>query len=156
LAGSKLNLSMPSIRASFEGTVGADGNSIAGTFTQGQARPLVFMRGVTAAPEVKRAKPSNIDGAWEGFIEVQNTKLNMVFHIVNTENGLTATSDVPAQHASGIPVTSVTRDGSTLKMEILAAGASFTGTISADRSTIAGTWSQNKAKLPLTLKRAKK
>jgi isocitrate dehydrogenase len=51
-------------------------------------------------------------------VEAGGTKLRIVFHITNTEEGLTATMDSPDQGANGIPVTTVTRNGQSLTMEL--------------------------------------
>ncbi|HEX3678085.1 MAG TPA: hypothetical protein VHU90_00035, partial [Galbitalea sp.] len=101
----------------------------------------------------KPGKPSDIDGAWQGGIETPQGTLRAVFRIVNTEDGLTATLDVPDQGAKGIPVTSVTRSGSSIKMELKGLGGGFVGKISTDLSTIDGTWTQGGNSAPLVLKR---
>jgi len=63
--------------------------------------------------------------------------------------------DSPDQGAKGIPVTAVTRTGSSLKLELKQIGGTFEGKISSDLATIEGTWSQPGGTLPLTLKRDK-
>jgi hypothetical protein len=82
-------------------------------------------------------------------------KLRLVFHITNTEDGLTATMDSPDQNANGLPVTSVTRDGASLKMELKQIAGGFEGKIAQDLTTIEGTWTQRGSPLPLVLKRVK-
>jgi hypothetical protein len=77
----------------------------------------------------------------------------MVFHIVNTEDGLTATADSPDQGAKGMAATSVTRNGSALKIEMKQLAGEFQGKIAADLSTIDGTWIQGGRSYPLVLKR---
>ncbi|MGC9996842.1 MAG: hypothetical protein ABSE79_16115 [Terriglobia bacterium] len=63
--------------------------------------------------------------------------------------------DSPDQGAFGIPVTSVTRSGSSLKLELEKIGGAFEGKISGDLATIDGTWTQGGGSFPLTLKREK-
>jgi fermentation-respiration switch protein FrsA (DUF1100 family) len=104
----------------------------------------------------KPAKPSqasDIDGSWIGSLDTGAMKLRIVIHIVNTEDGLTATMDSPDQGANGIPTTSVTRNGSNLKIEANRIGGSFDGTIAADLSSIDGKWTQGGGTIPLLLKR---
>jgi len=96
-------------------------------WAQGQATPLEFRRGVAAKAEHKPGKPSDIDGAWQGGIDIGQNSLRMIFHIVNTEDGLMATLDVPDQGAKDVPVTTVTRDGSALKLEMKGLGGGFEG-----------------------------
>jgi len=153
LTDSKLKFTVERLHADYEGSVNTERTVIAGTMTQGQAVPLEFRRGVVAKVEHKPGKPSDIDGDWKGGIPVGQDALKVVFHIVNTEDGLTATLDVPDQGAKGVPVTSVTRDGSTLKMDLKGLGGGFEGKISPDLSTIDGTWTQLGNSIPLVLKR---
>ncbi len=155
LADSKLNFTVPAVSGGYEGKVNAGGTAIAGTWTQGQPLPLEFRRGVAAKVEHKPGKPSDIDGAWQGGIDVGQNSLRMIFHIVNTEDGLMATLDVPDQGAKAVPVTTVTRDGSALKLEMKGLGGGFEGKVSPDLSTIDGTWTQVGNSLPLVLKRVK-
>jgi pimeloyl-ACP methyl ester carboxylesterase len=107
-----------------------------------------------AASEQKSVKPSDIDGAWAGALDTGSMKLRIVFHITTAEGGLTATMDSPDQGANGIPVTSVTRNDSTLKLELKQAGGAFEGKIDDTLTTIDGTWTQGGGSLPLILKRA--
>jgi fermentation-respiration switch protein FrsA (DUF1100 family) len=152
LKDSKLSLGVELVHGTYEGTVASDGGSIAGTWSQGQPLPLDFKR---STKEHKPAKPSDIDGAWMGTLEVGGgIKLRVVFHIINTENGLTATLDSPDQGMKGLPTTKVTRDGATLKIEIEKISGTFEGQIAADSSSIVGTFTQGGV-LPLVLHRLK-
>jgi hypothetical protein len=155
LQNSKLKLTVDAVRGTYDGTVNSDATAITGTWTQGQPLPLEFQRGKLQTPEHKAAKPSDIDGAWLGTIDMGTAKLRIVFHIVNTADGLTATADSPDQGAKGIPVTSVARNDSSLKLEMKGLGAVFDGKISPDLQTITGTFSQNGGNFPLVLSRVK-
>jgi uncharacterized protein len=155
---SKLNLGVDAVHGTYEGKVAADGKTISGTWTQGQTLPLDFKRAAVPVPakaEAKPAKPSDIDGAWMGTLDLGAAKLRVVFHIVNTEDGLTATLDSPDQGAKGIPATSITRNGTALKIEIKSIGGVFEGKTAADLSTIDGTFTQLGSPHPLVLKRVK-
>jgi fermentation-respiration switch protein FrsA (DUF1100 family) len=156
LKGSTLNLDVEIAHGTYEGKVAADGNTISGTWTQGQALPLEFKRATTPVKtEHNPAKPSDIDGAWMGTLDTGAIKLRVVFHIVNTEDGLSATMDSLDQGAMGIPTTSVTRGGSSLKIEVQKIGGVFEGKIAPDLSSIDGKWSQGGGTMPLVLKPAK-
>lgn len=156
LAGSKLNLDVAAVHGTYAGTVTLDGKTISGTWNQGNPLPLEFKRGTAPIKtEHKPAKPSEIDGTWMGSLATGAVKLRVVFHIVNTEDGLTATMDSPDQGVKGLPTTSVTRTGSLLKIEAKNLNGVFEGKISADLSSIDGSWAQNGATLPLNLKRTK-
>jgi fermentation-respiration switch protein FrsA (DUF1100 family) len=156
LKDSKLSLEVAAVHGTYEGKVAADGKTITGTWTQASALPLEFKR--AAAPtktEHKRAKPSDIDGAWMGTLDTGAMKLRVVFHIVNTEDGLTATMDSLDQGMKGMPITSVTHAGTTLKIEAKSMGGLFEGKIAADLSSIDGNWSQGGGTIPLVLKPVK-
>ena len=155
LKDSRLNLGVEMVHGTYEGKVAADSNTITGTWTQGVALPLEFKR--AAAPvktEHKAVSPSDIDGVWMGTLDTGAIKLRVAFHIVNTENGLTATLDSLDQSSMGM-ATSVTRDGSSLKIEVPIVHGNFEGKISADLSSIDGKWSQGGGTLPLLLKPVK-
>jgi hypothetical protein len=156
LKGSQLNFTVEAWHGSYEGKVNAAGTEIDGTWSQGQPLPLVFERATPPAKTThKPAKPSDIDGAWMGTLDAGVMKLRIVFHITNTEDGLTATMDSPDQNAKGLPVTSVTRDGASLKMELKQMAGEFDGKISIDLTTMEGTWTQRGNAFPLVLKRVK-
>lgn len=154
LVRGKLSLTSIDMHATYEGTVNADGSVLTGTWTQGAPLPLEFKRGIVKTDHAP-AKPSDIDGAWLGTLDTGTAKLRIVFHILMTADGLTATADSPDQNAKGIPVTTVTRDGATITFELKALGASFKGTIAPDLTSIDGTFSQGGGALPLLLKRLK-
>lgn len=170
---SKLNLDVAAVHGAYEGKLSADGKSIAGTWSQGMDLPLEFKRsGTTPAQpetktetkpvpknetntEIKPAKPSDIDGAWMGTLDTGSMKLRVVFHIVNTSEGLTATMDSLDQGMNGMAMSAVTRDGASLKIDAKKIGGRFEGKIAADLSSIDGKWSQGGGTLPLLLKPVK-
>jgi hypothetical protein len=155
LKDSKLTFNVDSIGGSYEGKVSADGAQVEGNWSQsGSTFPLDFKRvAVPIKTEHNPAKPSDIDGAWLGTIDTGAANLRIVFHITNTEDGLTATMESLDQGAKGIPVTAVTREGAALKLEMKQLGGGFEGKITPDLSTIDGTWTQGGGSVPLVLKR---
>lgn len=148
LKDSKLILEVAVIHATYDAKVSSDAKTISGTWSQGgQMFPLEFKPGVP--PPVK---PSDIDGSWMGTLDLGTVKLRVVFNIHTTPTGLMATLDSPDQGANGIPTSSVTRDGSSLKIEIKKIQGLFEGKIAADLSSIDGTFTQLGATHPLVLK----
>ncbi len=148
LKDSRLNLDVAVIHAIYEAKVSSDAKTISGTWSQGgQTFPLEFKPGLPAP-----VKPSDIDGSWMGTLDLGTVKLRVVFNIHNTPDGLMATLDSPDQGANGIPTSSVTRDGSSLKIEIKKIQGLFEGKIAADLSSIDGTFTQLGATHPLVLK----
>jgi hypothetical protein len=156
LADSNLNFSVLDVHGTYQGKINADATAIDGTWTQLQSLPLSFHRLLKPIKtEHKLAKPSDIDGAWWGTLENGAIPLRMVFHITNTEDGLVATADSPDQKVKGLPVTAVTRNGSSLKLEMKQLGGIYEGKLDASLSSIDGTWTQAGRILSLTLKRLK-
>jgi len=139
-----LTFASDAIHGTYEGKMNADGSAVDGTWTQGTPMPLAWRRAV---------KPSDIDGAWEGVLDV-GQKLRLVLHLTTTKDGLAATLDSPDQGAQGIGATAVKRDGSSLTVEMANIGAKYQGTIAKDYSSIEGTFSQGGGEFPLNLKRA--
>ena len=78
-----------------------------------------------------------------------------MFHIVNMEDGLSATLDSPDQGAKGVPVTSVSRTGSSLQIEMKALAAIFKGQIAPDLASIKGSLTQMGKDMPLLLTKDK-
>jgi len=154
LKDSKLAFSVDAAHISYEGTINKDGSEIDGTWTQGQPMELNFKRAAQQA-EAKPAVPSDIDGLWLGALDLGAMKLRIVFKIVNTAAGLTASMQSPDQSPAWIPVTSVTRNGNSITIAINPLGATFQGKIAADLSSINGTFTQRGQSLPLTIKRVK-
>jgi dienelactone hydrolase len=153
---SKLNLAVEIVHGTYEGKLAADGKSISGTWSQGQALPLDFKRATAPIKtEHKAAKPSDIDGAWMGTLDLGTVKLRVIFHISNTEDGLIATMDSPDQNVKGMPTTSVSRDGMSLRIESKNIGGVFEGKIATDLQSIDGTFTQMGAAHPLVLRRVK-
>jgi hypothetical protein len=154
LNSSTLKFTVAAANGTYEGKVATNGSSIDGIWTQGGPFPLKFERGSFKAVVHKPAKPTDIDGSWSGDLTTPQGNEHLVFHILNTADGLTATLQSGAKI---LPVTSVTRSAtgkvSVLKMEIKAIGASFEGTITPDLKQVLGYFTQGGMKQPIVLKR---
>ncbi|GMV06650.1 MAG: lipoprotein [Gemmatimonadota bacterium] len=98
--------------------------------------------------------PGAFKGTWEGQLDAGAVKLRLVFHVtVGADGTLGGTLDSPDQGAAGIPATSVSASGPTLTFAIAALGVRYVATLSSDGATLAGTFNQGGASLPLSLKR---
>ena len=100
-----------------------------------------------AAPSAAAQSP--VVGAWTG--EIVGAGLTVTFHVAEADGALSSTFDVPAQGALGVPTGETTFRADTLTVTIPAVGGQYQGAL-AD-GTIAGTWSQGGASLPLVLTR---
>jgi dipeptidyl aminopeptidase/acylaminoacyl peptidase len=76
-------------------------------------------------------------------------ELEIIFHISEADGAYSATLDVPAQGAAGIPVDAVTLEDKQLKLSLAQLQLSYKGTFSGE--TIEGTFEQGGMTLPLTL-----
>ena len=85
------------------------------------------------------------EGSWSGAIEVQGTKLTMVFHFTNEGCQL----DVPDQGARGIPATARLTELGATHIDVASIGASFEGFRVLDK--IVGTFTQHGVQFPMTL-----
>lgn len=84
-------------------------------------------------------------GTWSGKLDVQGTKLSLVFHL----DGENPTMDSPDQGAKGIPIQVSRPASNTIKVIIPSLGASYEGVWMIRQ--IVGTFTQMNASFPLTL-----
>jgi pimeloyl-ACP methyl ester carboxylesterase len=95
---------------------------------------------------------NGIEGDWQGALAAGPTSLHVVFHFTKSlDTAYSAMLEVVEQKAR-IPVDNVKVDGDSVRAEIKAVQGVFEGTLSADKSTLKGTWTQG-VSLPLELKR---
>jgi len=97
----------------------------------------------------------DISGDWQGTLQAGGAGLRIVLNIAKNADGWKATMFSIDQGADGIPVNSVTLQGSNVKFTIDALQGTYEGKISADGKSIEGTWTQG-APVPLLLYRSTK
>ena len=97
---------------------------------------------------------AQIEGYWEGQIDLGAQKLEMAFDIKTAKNGYSATLDVPAQGAFDIPVDEITFQDGQLQLKMNAMGASYSGALK--DSAIEGDFTQHGMTFPLNLAKAEK
>ncbi|MXV52405.1 alpha/beta fold hydrolase [Pedobacter sp. HMF7647] len=95
------------------------------------------------------ASAQDISGRWSGILEVQNTKLTVVFNISAAENGYATTMDSPDQGVTGIPATSTVFENSRLKIAVKNAGIEYEAELKENKLT--GIFRQGGLTLPLNL-----
>src|SRR5580692_1676875 len=105
-----------------------------------------------AALQGTALEAQNITGNWQGTLEVPQRKVRIVFKIALESDKLKATLYTVDQPSPPI-ATTITRDGSTVKMTIPGINGTYEGKLSGDGNSIAGTWTQG-APLALNLTRA--
>ena len=139
----------------FAGTVSKDGKSIAGDFSQGGVTLAFALTWKGEARRQDRAKSTpvtkDIEGSWEGALDVQATVLRLRLTLANTESGATGTLISLDQGGGEIAISSITQSAAHLQLNVGAIGATFEGDLKDGQIT--GTWSQGPATLPLVFKR---
>jgi bla regulator protein blaR1 len=116
---------------------------------------IVALALVSGGGSFSQAFAQNITGTWQGSLKAGAQELRTVFKISTTDaDKLAAVMYSIDQRSPAIPVTTLTRNGSTIKMTIAGLNGTYEGKLSADGNSIAGTWTQGGPALPLTLTRA--
>jgi uncharacterized protein (TIGR03435 family) len=117
---------------------------------------LVALAALIATPALRaqtaaHPAPGDLSGNWQGTLKV-GKDLRIIFNIYKGEkDGWSAKMYSIDQTPQPIPVTSVTRQGSAVKILVDMIGGSFEGTLSADGKSIDGSLTQRGHPLPLTL-----
>ncbi len=95
----------------------------------------------------------DLTGTWQGTLKAERD-LRIVLKISKGDNGaLKAVLHSIDQGGQGIPASSISLQGSTVKMSVEAIDGKYEGKLSEDATLITGTWTQGNP-LPLILKRA--
>ncbi len=116
----------------------------------------LFILSMTCLPILEsfaQAAPE-IEGAWEGKLNVGQTTLRLVFHFEKGAEGYSGSLDSPDQGAFGVPLGSVALEGNRVEATVPSLQGVYSGTLRADGSGIAGTWRQGASELPLLLVRS--
>src|SRR5215472_9430074 len=94
----------------------------------------------------------DISGDWQGTLKAGPREFRLIMKIEKGANGgwsgLLFSIDQVPDRGAGITANSVTLEGSTLKFTINAVRATYEGKVSADGTSIEGTWTQGQ-RLPL-------
>jgi len=117
------------------------------------ARPVIAVL-LAVLAGAGAADAQTIAGDWQGTLAAGGAEFRLVFHFTpDGTDGFAATLDSPDQGATGIPVASVSLANAALKVDLPQIMASYTGTVNAGTTAIAGTFSQGGMSFPLNLAR---
>jgi uncharacterized protein len=120
--------------------------------TAGPAR-FIGVLALLALSVLAQPAPTELVGDWQGALDANGTQLRLVFHVsLASEGKLAATLDSLDQGAKGIPVQSVTVDGSSIRFDVSVIAGVYEAKV-ADKNTMTGKWRQSGMELPLDLKR---
>lgn len=92
---------------------------------------------------------AQIAGDWKGSIDVMGQKLELIFHIEEENGKISATLDVPAQGATGLPLDKAEFSNPDVELAFTQAGLSYKGKL--NDQTIEGSFTQSGMDFPLTL-----
>lgn len=140
------------------GELSADGTTIAGDyFAEGNTLPFTMTRTGDAklqAPPRSAPISTLLEGTWEGMIETHGVEMHLLLKLANHADG-TSTGHVVNldQGALELPV-AVTQKGANVTLDISAVVSSYAGTLNADGTELAGTFTQGANSAPLTFRRA--
>ena len=149
LDGTALSFNVPSVHGTWKGAVSQDGESLLGTWDQGNATPLNFTR-ETFAPA---AKPSPVDGIWLGTLQAGPQSLRVQLHVRSDTAGREFCAlDSLDQHAMGLECANVVATGSDFSFDVPVVHGHWSGKLSTDGKTLAGIWNQG-SPLPLSFTR---
>jgi hypothetical protein len=91
---------------------------------------------------------------WQGSLSVNGTQLRLIFDICASDDGtLEASLDSPDQGVTGIPVAAVTLEDDSIRLELPAIGAAYSGRLADGKQAVQGEWRQSGRVLPLKLER---
>jgi hypothetical protein len=143
----------------FTGTLSPDGNSLTGELSIGGGFLNVNM---TRAGEPKIAPPPSdppipkeLEGTWNATFNAGGATLRLVLTLVNQPGGAATGRLVNLDEGNlSLPASRITPAAAGLTLDFQAVGASFTGTLSASHTELAGTYTQGQFSAPLTFRRA--
>lgn len=101
------------------------------------------------------AHTQNFEGSWSGQLDIQGTKLTIVFNIEKNEGRYSSTMDSPDQGAKGIPTDTTIIEGKNLTITAAQLALEFTGTLNEEKNEIKGMFKQGPMQLPLILSDSK-
>jgi len=140
----------------FDGKVSADGKTISGAFTQGEADQTFSLKrtgeAVIETPAKSTAVSKEMEGAWEGALDVNGNQLRLKLKMANQQDGSAGGTIISVdQNGAEIPITTITQKGSNLKLELKSINGAYDGDLT--EAALVGHWAQNGATFPLTFKR---
>ena len=139
--------------ATFTGTLAAGGQSIAGEAAQGgYSIPFTLTRTgdakIAAAPK-NAAIGKELEGTWQGALDVNGAQMRLVVKMANQPDG-TAAGTIVSPDGSNVEIPiGITQKAANVTIDVPSVGASFVGVLSG--ADLAGTWTQGPSSLPLTL-----
>ena len=118
---------------SYDATVSPSGAELTGVIKdQEESWPLNCKRLTWQVKTPKPAPPTPVDGDWAGIEDWGSSKVQKIFHISNTEDGLRAYLDVPKEQIKGALAHKVSYDQASRNISISFGQAVYSGQMTAD------------------------
>jgi CubicO group peptidase (beta-lactamase class C family) len=137
--GNNLSFRVTTVNGTWKGTVSADGTSLSGTWSQGRSLALNFTRDAFVLSE----KPSAVDGIWLGTVTAGSVSLRAQIKVKSDRSGREFCAfDSVDQGALDWECAKVSLNGSDFSFEVPKVGGRWSGKLSADQKTLAGSWTQ--------------
>ncbi len=101
-----------------------------------------------------RAVSKDLEGDWEGALQMPGRAFRILFHFRNQADGtVAATIDTPDTGAQGLPLNDVKQTGRNVEVGIRIAHATFQGTLNPLGSELNGQFAHEQNNVPLTLRK---
>jgi len=149
----KLIFEIASWNVHFEGEFSHQKRSIIGTFIEGSfVQTLTF----NFIEQSTSNQINDVVGDWHGEVISGETKpLNFILHVVNENGVLTATADSPDQGGYGMNIDTVALNHGVLIFDVKKADVNYTGTLTKDKQTLYGVFTQQGDQMGLTMTKQK-
>jgi hypothetical protein len=151
--GDKLIFEIDSWNVHFEGEFNQQKQEIIGTFIEGS-----FVQSLTFN-FIEQSISNHIDdvvGDWHGeVISGESKPLNFILHLTNEKGVLVATADSPDQGGYGMKIDSVVLSQGVLVFDVKKADVNYTGTLTKNKQTLYGIFTQQGDQKGLTMSKQK-
>jgi hypothetical protein len=140
----------------FHGTLSTDAKALSGDFLQGDASlPFALTRSGPAVIEQVPASTEvtkDLEGSWEGALDVDGTTLHLVVTLTNHAGGpATAVLVSVDQGGAMLPVTAVVQKDAHLTLQVRPVSGHYEADLADGKLT--GTWTQGARSWPLVMQR---
>ena len=143
--------------ARFDLTLGPDGKMKGTMANVRMSQPIEFTRTGEAKVELIRPSPAvskNLEGDWEGVLEVPGRPMRVALHFKNQPDETVAATFVNLQMGIGsVPLNDVKQAGQKVEFGLRVAQSSFEGTLNQDGTELTGTLTNPGGRTPLTLRK---
>jgi pimeloyl-ACP methyl ester carboxylesterase len=136
LEAGSVTMKMPSVQASFKGTMNEDSTECSGTFTQlGKEYPLTF-RKVDRVPDRTHVK------TWAGILKAGAREFEFQLRVFEDDDGQkSAVLDSFTESIEGLS-TNFQQEGNSFQFEVPLSAGKYEGTLNEDQTKVIGKWIQ--------------